>query len=118
MSIPYILQHEIRAQVEILESFAKAVFKSPATGITKQVFALFDVLGTVARKQEIRKGAKREPIQAAPIEAVKGIGKKLGAKLRVFGIKNIRDLERFNPKSVRIPGISQRRIIAWQNSLR
>ena len=121
MALDYLLRNGVQTQIDIIQSVANALINPPAVNIVGQVASLLNVLGVVSRKQVITHSKKvvvisRTP-NTPPIEAVKGIGKKLGVKLRAVGINTIGDLINLNSKTFNIPGISQTRIQKWQASL-
>ena len=99
--------------------------KPPAGNPMGQVVSLLSVLGAASRKKSITQQKESfKPIaipipqEAPPINTVKGIGKKYGAKLGAFGILTIEDLRVFNVEDSKFVGISQKLIQKWQNSIK
>jgi len=124
MALEIRLWNGLKEQVDLLQSVAKAIMKPSATSTIGQVVSLFSVLGGISRRNIIRQ--ENEPFkpiaipihsEGPPIETVKGIGKKLGAKLRAFGIITVNDLRIHSPKDFKIPGVSTERIKKWKATL-
>ena len=124
MSLSYLLRNGIQSQIDIIHSVTKAIIKPPARNHVGQVLSLFNVLGTISKKKAIIQSQKDFkpvalpiPKSGSPVESIKGVGKKLGAKLRAFGLSSTADLKAANPHAYKIPGISQARLQQWQASL-
>ncbi len=124
MALEDILLNGLKERVDVLQSVAKAIMKPSGANTIGQVVSLFSVLGGISRKNIIKQ--ENEPFkpiaipissEGPPIETVKGIGKKLGAKLRAFGIMTVNDLRIHSPKDFKIPGISTERIKKWKATL-
>ncbi len=118
MALDYFLRNGVQTQINLIQSVAKALIKPPTTNIIEQVASLFSVLGSVSRKQVINHSKVVQNLEVSPpIEAIKGVGIKLGVKLRSVGIATLNDLKTMDAKAFKVPGISQNRIQRWQNSL-
>ncbi len=124
MALETFLWNGLQDQLTILRSVTKAIIHPAPESPLRNMFSLFSVLGVAARRKTIKHTSQEfKPIaipvkpNSPPIEAVKGIGKKLGATLRTFGIKSVMDLKNHNSKAYKIPGISSQRIEKWQNTL-
>ena len=124
MALQDLLRQGFQYQLNILRSVGKSMTSTPAGNPMGQVISLLSALGAVSRKKVINQQNKSfRPIavpisqEAPPIEIIKGIGKKFGAKLRAFGIVNTEDLRLFNVQDAKLVGISQKLIEKWQNRL-
>lgn len=119
MALDYFLKNGVQQQLDIIQSVARALINPPSVNLVGQLTSLFNVLGVVSRKNTVGNMQKafvnsRIP-PSPPIETIKGVGKKLGGKLREVGINTISDLKQLNPATFKIQGISQSRIEKWQN---
>jgi hypothetical protein len=124
MALENLIWNGLQDQLNILRSVTKAIINPAPERPLRNVFSLFSVLGVATRSKTIKHANQKfKPIEipikqdSPPVETVKGIGKKLGATLRTFGIKTITDLKNHNPATYKIPGISSQRIQKWQNAL-
>ena len=124
MALQDLLRQGFQYQLNILRSVGKSMISMPAGNPMGQVISLLSALGAVSRKKVInQQNESFRPIavpisqEAPPIEIIKGIGKKFGAKMRAFGIANTEDLRVFNVQDAKLVGISQKLIEKWQNSL-
>ena len=121
MALDYLLRNGVQTQIDIIQSVAKALINPPSVNIVGQMTSLLKVLGVVSRKKIVKNAENAVVISgtpyAPPIEAIKGVGKKLGAKLRSLGISTLNDLKKMDAKTFKVPGISQSRIQKWQNNL-
>ncbi|MHA1130862.1 MAG: helix-hairpin-helix domain-containing protein [Candidatus Helarchaeota archaeon] len=124
MALENFLWNGLRDQLNILKCVAKAITQPASVNPMKNVLSLFNVLGVVSQKVAIRQTNLNFKPTAVPIiqntpaiETVRGIGKKLGTKLRSYGIMTVADLKKYDPKISKIPGISPQRIQKWQNNL-
>ncbi|HUX98101.1 MAG TPA: helix-hairpin-helix domain-containing protein [Candidatus Deferrimicrobium sp.] len=113
----------MKQQITFIQHVSKAIMNPPKINIMGQVVSLLNVLGGASRKKVMSQHSNFQPIAVPipqdmpPIENVKGIGKKIGAKLRTFGISTIDDLKLIDIKKCKLPGISAIRIQKWQMSL-
>ena len=123
MALNDLIWDGMKQQITLIQHISKAIMRPPNLSIMNQVVSLLNVLGSASRKRVMTQNSSFQPIavpipqDAAPIESVKGIGKKIGAKLRTFGIITIDDLKMFNIKKSKIIGFSETRIQKWQMSL-
>jgi len=119
------IRQGMQYQLNIIRSLGKSIMKPPAGNPLGQVVSLLSVLGAASRKKSITQQKESfKPIaipipqEAPPINTVKGIGTKYGAKLGAFGILTIEDLRVFNVEDSRFVGISPKLIQKWQNSIK
>ena len=124
MALKNFIMNGVQEQINFIQGITRAIVKPPAENVVGQVVSLLNVLGAASRKQVVKRSINNfKPIAIPisqlepPIESVKGIGKKLGVKLRLHGISSTEDLKRYKPGAFKIPGISASRIQKWQNSL-
>ncbi|NVM28528.1 MAG: helix-hairpin-helix domain-containing protein [Candidatus Helarchaeota archaeon] len=124
MSFNYIFKNGIQPQIDIIQSIAKSLVRPVRKNTVGQVFSLLNVLGAISKKKVITQSnesfkPKAIPTlqESLPIESIKGIGKKIGTKLRFCGITTTADLKVINPKAYNIPGVSQKRLEKWKNNL-
>ncbi len=123
MSLKYFYQNGLQPQINLIQSVVKALINPRAGNSLEQIFSLLNVIGTSSKKNVIMRSNKAVKLTAIPIsqgalpiESIKGIGKKLGTKLRSYGITTTVDLKSIEPKDYDIPGISQKRLIKWKNN--
>ena len=119
MALDYLLRNSIQPQLDIIQSVAKALINPPTVNIVGQLTSLLNVLGVVSRKRIVKSvespSVASEVRSAPPIEAIKGVGRKLGLKFRAAGIKTIADLKKIDTKTFQLSGISPSRLEKWQN---
>ena len=121
MALDYLLRNGVQTHIDIIQSVAKALINPPAINAITQMTSLLNVLGVISRKKVVKNEERVIAISgtpsAPPIETIKGVGRKLGLKLRAAGVKTIGDLKNLKTLDCNIPGISQNRIQKWQASL-
>jgi len=124
MALQDMLRQGFQYELNLLKSIGKLLVAAPAGNPVGQVVSLLSALGATSRKKVItqecetfRPIAIPIPQDSAPVETIKGIGKKFGSKLRVFGICSIEDMRAFNVQDSGLVGISRKLIQKWKNSL-
>lgn len=125
MALQNLLHQGFQYQLNLLRSISKSLINAPAGNQMGQVVTLLSALGAVSRKKTISQQTELfRPIaipikQAAPpVETIKGIGKKFGAKLRAFGICTTEDLQEFRVEDSEFVGISSKLLKKWQSSIK
>ena len=123
MALNDLLWNHLHGQIKVVQSITKALVTPSSSNVMEHIVSLINILGHASRMkriQHVQPPAKSTSLlkqMSPPIESVNGIGKKLGAKLRSFGIYTVADLKKYNPQAFKIPGISQNRILKWQSSV-
>lgn len=112
---------ELRTHIDIFQCLTKALVKPSRSNALGQAVSLLNVLGSVSIKKVVNesRAVSKPTINriSVPIEAVKGIGKKIGIKMRENGICTVEQLRNCDPRSFKIAGISVNRIVSWQESV-
>ena len=124
MALNDLLWNGVKQQINFLQNMTKVFLNPPRVNVVGQIFSLLNVLGAINRKKIVSQQNKSfKPVavpispNAPPIESVNGIGKKLGEKLRSYGIATTEDLKMLDGATMKIPGISPVRLQKWQTSL-